>query len=381
MAREVDSQVNVGKIKDLPLDNYRVDISTITEMVEETLLDNPKLSGVFVTKKNEVVATISRRVFFEKMSREYARDIYSKRPIKVLVKTLDYKPLTIPADTEINEAVKLALKRDPEYIYEPVVVVEEDEYIGMLELSVLILAEANAFSEINQLLLKQGEVLKSYAERLEKEKEVVSEYAKELEHQKEQLRRANKLLEKQAKQLEEKQKDLEIRNQEISRLNERFAEVGLLLSQQGGKTLDSLAKTVDKIAAINQQISLASSGFKYKFRLINQSTEIISQISKRVDFLSQKVGKMVSGISTEEKRKLPFDMVTQEIEKLSVQINQASSNINGVAEELKAEINNLSSAAEENQKTVRSLARNFQGVQSALAKLTALIEGREEENE
>ncbi|HIK38522.1 MAG: hypothetical protein NZ901_04965 [Geminocystis sp.] len=381
MAREVDSQVHIGKIGELPLDNYRVDINTITEMVEETLLENPKLSGVFVTKKNEVVATISRRVFFEKMSREYARDIYSKRPIKVLVRTLDYKPLTIPADTEINEAVKLALRRAPEYVYEPVVVTKEDEYMGMLELSVLILAEANIFSEINQMLVKQGDALKNYAERLEKEKKVVSEYAKELENQREQLKKTNKLLEKQAKQLEEQQKDLELRNEEISRLNKRFSEVGVLLSEEGKKTLDSLEESVEKVVALNQQISLASSGFKYKFRMINQATELVSQISKRVEFLSQKVGRMVSGISSEEKKRLPFDMVTQEIEKLSVQINQASSTINNVAEELRREINNLSGTAEENQKIVKNLARNFQSIQTSLAKLTALIEGREEKND
>ncbi|MGI0482973.1 hypothetical protein ACN4EE_19585 [Geminocystis sp. CENA526] len=361
-------------LKQLPLDNYRVDLKVSTEIVEEQLLLNPKLSGVFILKNNEVFGVISRRKFFEKMSKEYARDIYSKRPIKILMESFDYEPLKIPLKTSINDAVKIALERSADLIYEPIIVTKKGEEVGMLELSILILYQAQTFSTINDKLLEQEKNLRDYASSIELEKQKVKEYANQLETQQNDLKKANKLLKKQTEELEEKQNQLFLETQKVSTLNHRFSEVALLLSKEGKNTFSALSESVESMIKFTEQINEIGDSFQEKFKNVNQATDLINKISKRVENLSFQAGVMVANLPADDGRGLSFNMIAEEIKKLSLQIAEATASVNSIAKQLKPEIKILVNTAQENREVVKSLTRNSQGTQLALNKLTNLVE-------
>ncbi|BAQ65021.1 hypothetical protein [Geminocystis sp. NIES-3709] len=372
------NESNINKyqttLKQLPLDNYRVDIKVATEIVEQQLLLNPKLSGVFVLKNNQVIGVISRRKFFEKMSKEYARDIYSKRPIKLLIESYNYDPLKIPLKTEINDAVKIALERSADFIYEPIVVTKKGEEIGMLELSILILYQAQTFSEINNKLLEQEQNLRNYADTIEIEKQKVKEYANQLEHQQADLKEANKLLKNQTKELEEKQTQLFLETQKVNNLNQRFSDVGLLLSKEGKNTFQALSESVKSMINFTEQINEIGDNFQNKFKMVNQATDLINKISKRVENLSFQAGVMVANLPSDDGRGISFNMISEEIKKLSLQIAEATASVNSIAQQLKPEIKILVNTAQENREVVKSLVRNSQGTELALNKLNNLVE-------
>lgn len=365
-------------LEDLPFDNYRVEADVITEAVEQELIKNPTLSGVFILEMNQVKGVISRRKFFEEMSKEYARDIYTQRPIKLLSNTINYQSLTVAVETEINEAVKLALSRGVETIYEPIIITKSGEYLGMLELSVLILSQAQMFSSFNEKLLAQEQELRDYATNIELEKQKVKEYAEQLETQQEELKSANKLLKHQTEELEAKQLQLIEQTEKVSKLNNRFSEVGLLLSKEGKNTFIALANSVQSIIDSNDKINDIGNSFQDKFKIVNQATDMITKISKRVENLSFQVSVMAANLPVDDGRGFSVNMIAEEIKKLSLQIAEANTGVNNIAKELRPEIKILVNTAEENKKVVKTLARNSEKTELALEKLGSLVEGGEE---
>jgi len=364
-------------LEDLPLDNYRVSYEISTENVEKELLLNPKLSGVFILKKDQVIGVISRRKFFEQMSREYAREIYSERPVLLLLNNLNYKPLTIPAHTEINDGVKLALSRDPEYIYEPILVTKNDQYLGMVELSVLILSQAQMFSEINSKLLDQEKKLRKSAKKIEKEKNKAKEYAQQLEDEQRKLKQANQLLEKQTLELEKQKEKLLSQKEKIAGLNEKFSELAIVLSEEGKRTFNTLKDSVNKVIKFTEEINNIGANFQEKFQRVNEATELIKLINKRVENLSFQASVMAANLPADDGRGTSVNMISEEIKKLSIQITEANTTVNQIAKDLKPEIKTLVATADKNQKVVMGLSHSSKNTELALNKLSALVEEKQ----
>lgn len=367
------------RIQDLPLDNYRVGYQTPTETVEKELLLNPRLSGVFILKEDEVLGVISRRKFFEQMSKEYAREIYRDRPVLLLLNNLNYEPLKINAETEINESVKKALSRSAEYIYEPIIVTKNEKEIGMVELSVLIFSQAQMFSEINEKLLDQEKQLRKSAKKIEKEKDRVKEYAEQLEDEQKKLKQANKLLEKQTQELEKQKAKLLSQKEKIAELNNKFAELASIVSQEGKITFNLLKDGVNKVIKFTEDINNIGVNFREKFERVNEATELINRINKRVENLSFQASVMAANLPVDDGRGTSVNMISEEIKKLSVQIADANTTVNRIAKELKSEIKTLVAMAEKNQKVVISLSDSSENTELALNKLSDLLVEKQNE--
>lgn len=367
-------------LAELPLDNYRVSSDVLTGMVENHLLENPKLCGFFILKDNSILGIISRRGFFELMSKEYARDIYTKRPIELLNNSYEKKPLRIDINTEINEAVKFALERPPASVYGPIVIVKDGQEMGMLELSNLILAQAQMFSSINETLVLREQDLRRYAKKIEKEKQKVKEYSEQLEQQQVELRTSNELLKVQTQKLEQSKAEILQKSERISNLNRSFAELGMLLSKEGRNTFDALGSGVTSMINFSEEISKICDSFRDKFKSIDHGTFLIQRISKKVDNLSHQTSIIAAGLPADDNRASSFNMIAEEIKNLSHQIAEANNTINSMAQQLKPEIKFLLKTSEKNKSVVKNLSRNSQGTQSALNSLANLIE-RGQENE
>lgn len=365
-------------LEQLPLDNYRVDATILTQVVEQHLIKNPQILGVFITENNQVIGIKSRRQFFEQLSKQYSRDLYSLRPIKIMLDRQDEPLLKIPFSSHITEAVKLALNRSNNVLYEPIIITKKDEEMGLLEVSLLILAQAQIFAKINDKLIEQENDLKQYAQKIEQEREKVKAYAQELESQQSQLQQRNELLQIQTEQLQLQTEELAAKSEKITNLNNRFSEVSILVSREGKKTFFALAKSVESIILFTEKINEIGSDFNSKFRLVDQATNLITKINKRVEKLSFQSSIMAANFPDHDERKTPFTLIANEIQKLSNSIAEANTTVNNIAEELKPQINILVKTATENKEVVGMLSRNSQKTEIALTNLAEILEQKDE---
>ena len=367
----------------LPLDNYRVSLETLTEEVKDHLLANPRLSGVMITQDYQVIGAITRRTLFEKLSKEFSHGIYATKPIAVLLNSLKGKEeiLKISATTLITDAVKLSFCRQIKSAYDPIMVLRNGREQGMLDFSKLILAQSEMFSALNEQLMQQEQELKNYADQVEEQRQHVQQYAVQLELQRQELQQHNTLLEQHKTQLQQQTEELSRqteelfhKSEEISNLNKRFGEVGILVSREGKRTFKELGDSVQSVLEFTQKINGVSSDFQEKLTMIEQGNDLINKISKRVENISYQASVLGGSLPVDHQNRLAFNMMIEEIKKLSVQILEANTAINNLSKEIRPQIRVLVKIAQENQEVVTTLAQNSQNTEMALANLSQLLE-------
>lgn len=380
MVKSLSVTEKLNSIEYLPLDNYRVSSDTLTEIAKNHLLENPNLSGVIITEDNRVIGSIARRALFEKLSKEFSLALYATKPIHVILKSFKEEILKIPTTTSITDAVKLCFCRPVKLVYDPIIVIKDNHELGMLDFSKLIMAQSECFSILNEQLTQQEQALRDYAERLEEQGRDVQRYTVQLEIQQQELQQRNTLLEKQEAQLRKKTEELSskivelsFKTEEISSLNKRFEEVGTLLSKEGERTLNELENGLQTVIQFTQKINIISDDFQEKLTIINQGNDLINIISKRVENLSFQASILGAKLAKNDSVKIPFNMIIEEIEKLSVQILEANTTSDKISKAIRSQIQVLIQTAKENQAVVTTLSKNSQKTEMALASLSQLL--------
>jgi methyl-accepting chemotaxis protein len=252
---------------------------------------------------------------------------------------------------------------------------------GMLDFSKLILAQSEMFSALNEQLMQQEQELRNYADQVEEQRQHVQQYAVQLELQQQELQQHNTLLEQQKTQLQQQTEELSRqaeelfhKSEEISNLNKRFEEVGILVSREGKRTFKELGDSVQSVLEFTQKINGVSSDFQEKLTMIEQSNDLINKISKRVENISYQASVLGGSLPVDHQNRLAFNMMIEEIKKLSVQILEANTAINNLSKEIRPQIRVLVKIAQENQEVVTTLAQNSQNTEMALANLSQLLE-------
>lgn len=137
-------------IEQLPLDNFSVPITALSQDVAEELKQNPARVGVILTDNGEFFGMISRRRFWEQMGRPYSLELFSKRSILHLYGFIQQDGLRLPGYIPIVRAAWLALQRRPELLYEPIIVDLSPHCYGLLDSHYLLMAD----SQIHQLTIR-----------------------------------------------------------------------------------------------------------------------------------------------------------------------------------------------------------------------------------
>lgn len=251
----------------------------------------------------------------------------------------------------------------------------------MIDFSKLIISQSEIFSAMNQVLTTQESDLREYAERLEEQGKSVQEYARQLEAQQLELQLRNSLLEEQKAELQSKTDELSAKTAELSAkteeiggLNRRFEEVGILLSKEGEKTFAALSRGVASVIKFTEEINDIGNNFREKLTIIDQGNNLINKISKRVENLSFQASIIGSSMPVTDPNRIPFNMIIEEIEKLSTQIAEANTTINEISKELRAPIGVLVKTAEDNQSVVTNLSKDSQKTESALRTLSEMVQ-------
>jgi hypothetical protein len=111
------------------------------------------MPGVVLTKDHNYNGMISRRRFFEFMSRPYSNGLFRERALESLYDFIKSDVLVVGADTTIVEATQQALFRNSEFVYEPIVVRDVAGKHRLLDIQQLLLAN----SKIHALTIVQLE--------------------------------------------------------------------------------------------------------------------------------------------------------------------------------------------------------------------------------
>ncbi|BAZ42299.1 histidine kinase [Calothrix sp. NIES-4101] len=158
-------------LQELPLWQVQIDLNCPGDDLIKLFEKDNLLPGIILTKNQYYVGMISRRRFFEYMSRPYSLGLFSSRPIENLYNIIQPEVFVLPEDTPILEATHKALARSPQLVYEPIVVQTKFSRYGLLDFHHLLLAH----SQIHVLTLAQ-------LQQAEEESRVVTNNLANLQH-------------------------------------------------------------------------------------------------------------------------------------------------------------------------------------------------------
>jgi signal transduction histidine kinase len=160
--------------------DFGVDASTPSGIVAEEFRRRPELPGVIIRQPltplpahtregagtrrgvipTEILDLISQHNFYKILSRPFGREIFSHRPIQVMLTIQEFRTLRLPSATPIAEGARQALSRPLNCVYEPVLVHFPDGSPRCLDTHVLLLAQSQLL-HIVQMSLVQSEKLAS----------------------------------------------------------------------------------------------------------------------------------------------------------------------------------------------------------------------------
>lgn len=159
-ALELDSTLD-----NLFLYNSQIETECQGRDVMQQFQNNLALPGIILTDRGKFKGMISRRRFWEHMSRPYSLDLFYKRSLNSLYVFTQTDILILKSDTKIVEAARLSLQRSPELLYEPIVVEFHADKYRILDIHQLLMAQSKIHELTCQLLDE-----KTYAHRVQTEK-------------------------------------------------------------------------------------------------------------------------------------------------------------------------------------------------------------------
>ncbi|MDB9313810.1 ATP-binding protein [Spirulina sp. CS-785/01] len=150
-------------LAELTLYRASLDINSQGETASRLFEENSSLPGLILYQNKNYVGMISRPRFFEKMSRPYSLELFSKRSLSHFYDYHGTEVLQLSQNTTIVAAVQESLKRPIERAYEPIVVAIDNEDYAILSVHELLFAHSQIHLLATQALKESEEQLKEQA--------------------------------------------------------------------------------------------------------------------------------------------------------------------------------------------------------------------------
>jgi len=128
-------------VLDLPFFDVQVSDTSPGSAVAKLFEQNHSLPGILVMDNDRFRGMVSRNQFFQRLGRPFGIELYSTRPITVFLDSMPTSPISLPAETTIQNAIILCLGRPVENIYDPFVVVLKHETPRLIDFLALILKQ------------------------------------------------------------------------------------------------------------------------------------------------------------------------------------------------------------------------------------------------
>lgn len=195
MANEPEAELNEDKLpslnpkKQLALDSNicelelfdtQVDLDKTGAFTKQLFNDNPLLPALIVYDRNEYVGMLSRRRFLECLSRPYALELFTKRPLRVLYEQVNVEVMELEGNTPIVTASQLALSRSGDEIYEPVIVRLADDQHAVLDVHSLLQSQSHIHELATKLLREQAQTTMFQTEKMASLGQIVAEVSHDI---------------------------------------------------------------------------------------------------------------------------------------------------------------------------------------------------------
>jgi hypothetical protein len=157
---ELIQDENCGHINntlaDVAAQSVLLKINHLAKKVEETFEDDPELAGVIIVDEDDgqLLGMISRKRFMELYSKPFRKELYNKKPLKLIVKYDFDTPLCLNESDDIDHAVRTALSRPHDQMYEPIVVRSLSGTFKLIDMQVLLIDLAMVY-ERQSLVLQE----------------------------------------------------------------------------------------------------------------------------------------------------------------------------------------------------------------------------------
>jgi GAF domain len=150
--------VSVGE---LPSHDYQVPIQTLTEDVSSYLESHVETPGVILVNEKKLHSMIPRSKMFERLGHRYGVELFLRKPIIELQESLGTTTFGISSNTRINTAANIAISRNVENIYEPLVIEYDDGTFRQLDMHILLMAQSLVMENINNIISSMNRIEQS----------------------------------------------------------------------------------------------------------------------------------------------------------------------------------------------------------------------------
>src|SRR5919202_522167 len=279
----------------LPCHHFQVSAATPGQVVAEKFEQEPDLPGVIITHESQVLGMISRVKFREQMSLPDRVEIYGPHPIRALLDFIRIPPLLLSENWKVDDAVQASLNRHKDLIYEPIVVVMENESHRLLDVQTLVIAQSKLLAQANKVIQKH---------RVERQK-----YRAIIKQEQAKFQECNELLKSQQRQTEKspsvpsfEQVALVKKAEEIAQMNQRFVRIAKLISSEGRQAFqatfqgaNSICNNTDKILGVGKAIANDLETVNRTSRTIREAIEQVRHLAVQVAVVTNQMGQIASG--------------------------------------------------------------------------------------
>jgi len=143
------------KVMDLTLIDCSVDAHLTVREVAKIFEVHQEWPGVILKSDLLFLGMLSRNRCFEVLGKPYGLEVYSRKSILEFYDAMKHKFVVIDGHTSIQDAVKTALTREKNIIFDPVVVQVNEDCFCLVNIHDLLLAQCdvleNLYEEVHQL--------------------------------------------------------------------------------------------------------------------------------------------------------------------------------------------------------------------------------------
>ncbi|MDX2256389.1 MAG: hybrid sensor histidine kinase/response regulator [Pseudanabaenaceae cyanobacterium bins.39] len=167
-------------LAELKLYEVKIDLNQKGEIARELFKADSLLPALLVYDQDRYVGMISRRKFLECLSRPYALELFTKRPLRVLYEQVEANLLNLQGTTSIVAASQVALNRGADDIYEPIVVTLGEDHCAVLDVHDLLQAQSYIHELATKLLREQTQTSMIQTEKMASLGQIVAEVSHDI---------------------------------------------------------------------------------------------------------------------------------------------------------------------------------------------------------
>ncbi len=349
-------------LEDLVYHDVQVTSTTLGRVIAQEFYQNQDLPGILVVDLEQLMGMISRVNFRESMNHLNHQDLYLNHPVKLLLEMIRVPPLLLSKDCVILEAANLALNRPGSSLYEPIVVQGRDSQFRLIDIQQLLMAQNHLLNYSYHKIQRQHSKLQYYSQKIKQEKIKSKKYAKSLQEEQFLLdQRSNQdYTQKQAKLVEQTQATVH--------LNQKFIQVGQLLSVEIRQAFDAIFVSVNSIARNDSQRWKIIQGIDREVEGINSASELIEEMIQRVQHLAVQATVIAYQSNSDQQG---LNQVVCEINRLVSQTANLSEKLHKIAQKIKFSLPEIQ-PLEATQETHRILLK-IEQAETVLKKLEDLV--------